>query len=147
MAHKEIILQPGFTAEWGSDFTARIEPCDLCEVELLEMEVRVGEEPRGIDSTIAQRVLQRGDTTILLQLSLLRLHPNPASHTLTVTTPEKVRDIQVYDLSGRAVFRWYVASRTETGFVLDVGDIPAGSYILHVTTADGKTHLGRFVKN
>ena len=147
VAHNEVILQPGFTAEWGSDFTARIEPCALCEEEMLEMEVRVGEESPEVDSTITQRVLQRGDTTILVQPSRLRLHPNPASHTLTVTTPEEVRDIQVYDLSGRAVFRWYVASRTETEFVLDVGDIPAGSYILHVATADGKTHLGRFVKN
>ena len=110
-------------------------------------QIKEMEEFLGIDSTIAQRILQRGDTTILVQPSRLRLHPNPASHTLTVTTPEEVRDIQVYDLSGRAVFRWFVASRTETESVLDVGDIPAGSYILHVTTADGKTHIGRFVKN
>ncbi len=31
VAHKEVVLQPGFTAEAGSDFVARIEPCADCE--------------------------------------------------------------------------------------------------------------------
>ena len=148
-ASGEIVLRPGFTANSGSNFTARIVSCLPCETEQNQYEIFYNETfvDSVSDSMFTLRLDRRDDTTVLLQFSKMIIYPNPASHTLTVTTPEEVRDIQVYDLSGRAVFRWFVASRTETESVLDVGDIPEGSYILRVTTADGKTHIGRFVKN
>ncbi len=147
-AGSEIVLQPGFTAEWGSNFTARITSCVPCELE--QRSELYGNERITIsipDSTITLRQKRREDATIFLHSSQMILFPNPTKDKLTVQIDERVKGILIYDLSGRAVFRWFVASLTETESVLDVGDIPAGSYILHVMTADGKTHIGRFVKN
>ena len=149
VAHKEIVLQPGFTAEYGSDFTARIEPCAACEERMMQVAV-VGDSTAEADidaSGLEQRLYRSGDKVFAVRPSDITLFPNPAEHTITVQTPDEVKAIQIFDLSGRPVYRWYIASRTEESLTIDIADIPSGTYILQLTTANGQTHAGRFVKN
>ena len=149
VAHKEIVLQPGFTAEYGSDFTARIEPCAACEERMMQVAV-VGDSTAESDidtSGLEQRLYRSGDKVLAVRPSDITLFPNPAEHTITVQTPDEVKAIQMFDLSGRPVYRWYIASRTEGSLTIYIADIPSGTYILQLTTANGQTHAGRFVKN
>lgn len=147
-AHKEIVLQPGFTAEYGSDFTAKIDSCAACEERMVQVDMLTdGDDWQGIDtSQMEMRLYKKGDTTILFQPSALTLFPNPASNTLTVQAPNPAEDIQVFDLAGHRVYRWYIESRTEGTTILNIADIPTGNYILRIQTKDGKSHIGRFAK-
>lgn len=148
VAHKEIVLQPGFTAEYGSEFTARIEPCAACEERMTQMEMLTSGENGSITDTTGyeMRVFRSGDTVILAQPSSLHLYPNPTGNTLTVKSPEKIEDIRIFDNMGRPVFRWFIESNADGLLTLNVRDIPDGVYILQLTTSDKKSHLGRFVK-
>lgn len=148
MAHEEIVLQPGFTAEYGSEFTARIEPCVACEERMTQMEMLVGGESGSITDTIGYEmcVFRSGDTVILARPSSLHIYPNPASSTLTVKSPEKIEEIHILDNMGRPVFRWFIESNADGILTLNVRDIPDGVYILRLTTSDRKFHLSRFVK-
>ena len=148
VAHKEIILQPGFTAEYGSDFTARIEPCAACEEQMIEMEMLSDEGSENIPDTISyeKRLFRSGDTVILAQPSNLHLYPNPTDNTLTVKSTEKIENIRILDNMGRPVFRWFIESNADGLLTLNVQNLPDGVYILQLTTSDRKSHLGRFVK-
>ena len=148
VAHKEVILQPGFTAEYGSNFTARIEPCEACEERMVQVDMLTdGDDWQGIDtSQMEMRMYRKGDTAILFQPSVLTLFPNPTSNTLTVQAPNPTEDIQIFDIAGHRVYRWYIESRTEKSTILNIADIPTGNYILRVQTKDGKSHIGRFSK-
>lgn len=148
VAHKEVILQPGFTAEYGSDFTAKIEPCAACEERMVQVDVLTeNDDWQGIDtSQMEMRMYKKGDTAILFQPSALTLFPNPTSNTLTVQAPNPAEDIQIFDLAGHRVYRWYIESRTDSSTTLNIADIPTGNYILRIQTKDGKSHIGRFAK-
>lgn len=147
-AKGEVILQPGFTAEYGSDFTARIEPCAACEERLIEMDVY----PSGVnydtvtDASVEQRVYMKGDTAVVFRPSELRMHPNPTTGELTVSTSDDIVDMGVYDLTGKRVFRWFVVSKKDDSTVLDISALQSGVYILRFVTRGGKNLVGRFVK-
>ena len=147
-AHEEVILQPGFTAEYGSDFTARIEPCEACEERMVQMDILLeGDTSSDIDtSDLNMRMLKSGDTSFVFRPSALMLFPNPSTQTLTVQTYGDINDLQIFDQSGRPVFRWFVESRSNTEITLNIGDIPVGTYILRIIDKDRKMHIGRFVK-
>lgn len=152
VAHKEVILQPGFTAEYGSNFTARIEPCEACEERMVQMEMLTGGENENIEnitdtSGYEIQVFKSGDTVILSQPSSLLLYPNPTDNTITVRSPEKIENILILDNVGRPIFRWFIESNADGLLTLNVRDIPNGVYILQLTASDKKTHFGRFIKN
>ncbi|MBQ7062957.1 MAG: C10 family peptidase [Bacteroidales bacterium] len=148
VAHKEIILQPGFTAEYGSDFTARIEPCAACEEQMIEMEMLSDEGSENIPDTTGneKRLFMSGDTVILAQPSNMHLYPNPTDNTLTVKSTEKIENIRILDNMGRPMFRWFIESNADGLLTLNVQNLPDGVYFLQLTTSDRKSHLGRFVK-
>lgn len=80
------------------------------------------------------------------------LYPNPATTTLTVETDSPIREITVYDLTGRAVA---VETRCTTSLRannysplrrdLNVASLPAGIYLLNIVTDRG-VQTSRFVK-
>lgn len=149
VAHKEVVLQPGFKAEYGSNFTARIEPCESCEERMVQMEMLTSEGDENItdSSDCEMRMFKVGDTVIVMQTSNLQLYPNPTDNTVTVKSPDKIENIRILDNLGRPVSRWFVESNEEGLLTLNVRNIPKGIYILQLTTSDKKTHFGRFIKN
>ena len=73
----------------------------------------------------------------------LRLHPNPANTTLTVESDSPVREITVYDLTGRVMLTVENCSSLVT---LNVVSLPRGIYLLRAVTDNG-VKTARFVKN
>ena len=140
VAHKEVVLRPGFTAENGCDFLARIDPCAECE------------EERGQNhSTQVANVTPRRDVArnITPTPSTLRLYPNPTGGTLTVESASPIREITVYDLSGRVMMTadgGIVETCHGASLQMDVSSLQGGIYLLRVVTTSG-VETGRFVKN
>ena len=136
IAHKEVVLQPGFTAVSGSNFTARIEPCAECEWERGMNLPSLGERNLGGD------VVHRASTTTVADG--LVIYPNPTNGTLTVESASPIREITVYDLSGRVVVEaQYFAPQQ---YALNVSSLHSGIYLLKAVTDSG-VQTARFVKN
>ena len=136
IAHKEVVLQPGFTAVSGSNFTARIEPCAECEEERGMNLPSLGERNLGGD------VVHRIPTTMVADG--LVIYPNPTSGALTVESASPIREITVYDLSGRVV----VAAQNfaPQQYAINVSSLHSGIYLLKAVTDSG-VQTARFVKN
>ena len=139
VAHKEVVLQPGFTAASGSNFTARIEPCADCEATRELENPAIGERGNRGDAS-------RGDAVHHVSTpdaAGLRLHPNPANTTLTVESDSPVREITIYDLTGRTMM---TVENCSSPANVNVVPLPAGIYLLRAVTDNG-VKTARFVKN
>jgi hypothetical protein len=115
-AHKEVRLLPGFHAEAGSIFIARIEPCWGCENNHKSMlSASINEEINEINETNEfnnfndtaspksnlQEGIQRKDKEI-------NLYPNPNTGTFTISTnidPQEIITIKVFNPLGIAVYQ------------------------------------------
>jgi len=63
--------------------------------------------------------------------------PNPMNEQLMLdlTSQENVNEITLYDMQGRLMEQWQLGA---TQVSLDVAQLPAGSYVLHVTNRSGR---------
>ena len=139
IAHKEVVLRPGFTAENGCDFVAHIEPCAECEGE------RGQNHPMEVTNATPRRDVARNVSTTTN--GNLRLHPNPTTHTLTVETASPIRTLTVYDLAGRVMMTADGGANNHSPLrIMDVSSLPNGIYLLRAVTDNG-VETGRFVKN
>ena len=75
----------------------------------------------------------------------VRIFPNPAHNVLTVAAGSSIREIAVYDVTGRAVTVG-ANNYSPVRWDLNVTSLTDGIYILNVIT-DGGTHTTKFVKN
>ena len=73
----------------------------------------------------------------------LHLHPNPANTTLTVESDSPVREITIYDLTGRTMM---TVENCSSPANVNVVPLPAGIYLLRAVTDNG-VKTARFVKN
>ena len=131
----EIILTDGFYAANGSDFVAKIEACEPDD----------GDEIPNLEGIIGERA-HRGDAIHRVStdnITGLRLHPNPTTHTLTVESDSPIRTLTVYDLAGRVMM---TLNGGDAISVMDVSSLPNGIYLLRAVTDKG-VETGRFVKN
>ena len=99
---------------------------------------------------IGERAL-RGDGAcpIATTNGALLLHPNPATHTLTVETSSPFRTLTVYDLAGRVMMTadgGMVETCHGASLQVDVSSLPNGLYLLKAVTDSG-VQTARFVKN
>ena len=79
----------------------------------------------------------------------LVIYPNPAGGTLTVESASPIRQITVYDLSGRVMMTvngGIVETCHGASLQMDVSSLQGGIYLLRVLTEKG-VETGRFVKN
>lgn len=141
-AHEEINLQDGFEAEYGSEFEAWIEPCELCD------------GMRG--TTAGEKTVpgndgqgQGGETDYLPSPRRsavdIDLYPNPTDGPLTMAVDGEVREVMVSTLDGRPVGGWHLTALTETAVNFDVSPLAPGVYLLTVATSAG-IHTARFIK-
>ena len=75
--------------------------------------------------------------------NLVTVYPNPARDFVTVEVQGgmDIRDIALYDLQGRSVEADNYSS-VQTGILkIDLRHLPAGTYVLHIRTADGRELL------
>jgi hypothetical protein len=80
------------------------------------------------------------DGVALFDLDLVQVFPNPATEVLQVTLPEgQSHTLTLFSVTGQ---RAVITQRTTAGQVaLDVADLPAGAYLLHV-----QHHAGQVVR-
>lgn len=119
-AGQSITLLPGFTAENGSTFTARIQSC-----------------------TTARPILEeRSDDKVALKENELTIYPNPFSDFTTVELQlVKENDVQIelYSLTGQKVRTITASNKLTSGihqFQVDATDLSTGMYIVLLRVGD-----------
>ena len=132
-------------AEYDNGRAARMAKGILCffhhicyeDEPLVELD---GMEERRTPGGVVHRAATTATTT-----GALTLHPNPAHNTLMVESVSAIREITVYDQTGRTVA---VETRCTTSLqrILNITSLHAGIYLLKVVTANG-TETAKFVKN
>ena len=132
-AGEEIVLTDGFYAASGADFVAKIEACEPDD----------GEEIPNLGGSIGERTHRTDVPWRVSTNSTLYLHPNPATHTLTVESASPIREITVYDLSGRVMM--CVGGNGTAPCTVNVSSLHSGLYLLKAVTDSG-VQTGRFVK-
>ncbi|MCB0570538.1 MAG: T9SS type A sorting domain-containing protein [Phaeodactylibacter sp.] len=135
-AGDEIVLNPGFWAQAGSDFLARIQPCTPCVTPAM-MEVSQTAGPQTpkvvfVPYSEAEDALLEGSAGALLHASLF---PNPFSGQFTLElnleAPGSLK-AQLFSLAGRPVSGIYEMDGLEAGahqVSIDGSRLPAGVYI------------------
>ncbi|TSA24998.1 MAG: T9SS C-terminal target domain-containing protein [Bacteroidetes bacterium] len=73
----------------------------------------------------------------------LSVYPNPCTSQITVTSADPITSLIVTDASGQVV---YSADRFGNEITLEVGQLPAGYYILRATTASSRVITARFFR-
>ncbi|MDX9749514.1 MAG: T9SS type A sorting domain-containing protein [Flavobacteriales bacterium] len=74
---------------------------------------------------------------------LFSLHPSPTTDVLHIVGGERITEVIVVDMSGRAVMRHGAQAERIT---LNVQELPAGRYFVHGRTMDGTRGMRSFVK-
>lgn len=149
-AHREIILQDGFEAEWGSDFTAEIVPCPACEDTTIGPIHPILDSLFPLTQTGGDSIDVVGDATYShmadLGISRAEVFPNPTTGELTVVTDGMAEAIVVYNAAGQPVGGWDILSQGETWLTLDFPpSLPQGTYIVVLRTKTG-TSAARVVR-
>ena len=65
------------------------------------------------------------------------LYPNPTDGQVTVATDGKVESLIIYTAAGQPVGGWKYLGIGEDSVTLDVGNLPAGAYLLRIHTPQG----------
>lgn len=146
IAHKSVTLLPGFHAERGSTFSARIAPCSTCDSEeMLSMtqSTMALESDNYQDSTISTKSVVVNNNA--KGVNVHRLFPNPSHETITYQGKE-VTSMAIYDLSGKAVYRWFIVSKTANEIVVNIKDLRPSAYVLLLNMSDGTREAMGFVK-
>lgn len=78
----------------------------------------------------------------------LHISPNPTTGEVTVTLPDGRRDvsIRVIDMIGRTVWSGQTSTADTHLLVLDLSDLPAGTYLIHASGEDFNRVAGRVIK-
>ena len=76
----------------------------------------------------------------------LVIYPNPTGGTLTVESASPIREITVYDLSGRVVVGTQYFASPQPQYAINVSSLQNGLYLLKAVTDSG-VQTARFVKN
>ncbi|MVO09292.1 DUF4832 domain-containing protein [Flavobacterium sp. TP390] len=91
----------------------------------------VWEASSGMNN-LAQTVTVGSLQTTSFHNDAVKVYPNPASATITVSTSERIMRMQLFNTVGQRVFV------KANGNVIDVSFLPTGTYFLHLETQNGK---------
>ena len=149
VAHKEVVLQAGFTAEAGCTFVARIEPCVSCEEGDGFRRRPLPYKPEMMDKNIVETF--HGTSPQDGTAGGLLVYPNPTAGTVTVEAKgdSPIRNVTVLDMSGRVMDGVSHTPQSENSYIctLNLQHLESGIYLIRALTADGKTVSGKVVKN
>lgn len=67
------------------------------------------------------------------------VYPNPASEVIKITAPNKIKHVEVYDMSGKRI------EVTLNGDQVNVRNLSSGAYLLNIET-EGKNFTEKFIK-
>jgi len=102
---------------------------------LLKVNIQTMEGPDSIMTAITERLLPDEN---------LRIFPNPAtSHVMIEFTGIGPYDLTLYALDGRPVMQ--LENLAGKSYSLDTGNLPAGIYLVRLTTNGGLTYSGKII--
>ena len=64
------------------------------------------------------------------------LYPNPASEKVSLTSNSEIEQVELYSVMGRLIRRWNPDGGTQ--LLMEVADLPAGSYLIRCKTINGR---------
>jgi len=135
VAHEEIVLLPGFTAEAGSNFVARIEPCDNCnsarvKVKNIHNGIEIEEELYIAVGDIEEEQIL-GESKALTEE--LQVYPNPSTGMLTIhakNNKSRIEIIELYNIQGTKLFNFN--GNFDFFQEINVSHLPSQVYILKI---------------
>lgn len=77
----------------------------------------------------SEALLSAADST--LNRNVIMVYPNPASDFITISSPDKIKSMEIYDVTGKKV-----QARLENDKI-DVRNLPAGNYLISIKTENG----------
>lgn len=155
-AGDEVVLGPGFVAEYGSDFRAWIEGCSPLlgktsfdgnsSTFLPDTSIQNDPALQGIDLS------KIGEPDAFLTIPEIRIYPNPFGETLTVDLEGVWGDnlsVELYDINMRAVCQPYHLGPLDTDIAtitLSTSNIPSGIYLVVLKRGNEKLAIKKAVK-
>jgi hypothetical protein len=129
---------PPYTYDWGSAGSG----ANLSDLAPGEYTITVT-DANGCEAT--ETVTVAGATSIRLpgRVEAMQVYPNPSlgrfTLDLSLAQPEAVQ-VEVYDLQGRSIAQQSAAAATTHQLRLDLGQAPAGTYLLEVSVGPARIH-------
>ena len=142
-AGSEIILNNGFYAAEGSDFTAVIAPCNSRNENQLEFIPDNNTETSQNQDIESVKLIQDNHSDI--ESNGMLIFPNPANQTFTISfteAQESVKQVRVMDMLGKEVLRYENPSSN----TFNIAHLPVGTYIVQVISISGKEYASKLVK-
>lgn len=147
VAHESITLKPGFHAKAGSNFTARIEPCNSC-TQFSKITVTENGEELEVAQTMSHAIEKITDTQSEEKIDekmmdndfYLKLYPNPSAGDVTIEytiNKSEFVEILLHDNQGKLVYKLKNNSTHDSGvyqITLGGAELPAGIYYCTLQT-------------
>lgn len=133
VAHNEIVLKPGFHAQSGSVFTAKINPCVDCSSTVLTKasSKRSFFSAKTIPNRSNINTIDNNNSTIKQKAYLKQNTPNPYSNKTTIEyfVPESAKDSKliILDIFGRTV-RNLILNKNDNQILIHEGMLTKGIY-------------------
>ena len=141
VAGNAIILKPGFHAQAGSNFTARIEPCNNTSTRLAPVLNEDNTEPLFMK-------INNGE---FFDPTIFSFFPNPTSADFSVSytvNDNSFVKIELYDMAGHKIRTLLELDKQQAGNYyhnLSIPDLMSGTYLL-VFSTELKTITGKIIK-
>jgi len=131
-----ITLKPGFIAQAGTDFLAKIETCRNFNKSANES---IAQQQEPYEYEVPQQANNRLNTVDAL--TGLAAAPNPFRSTTTLTFQLKenvIADLSIYDINARVIKRLFTGNLVQGNheFVWSSKDVPPGVYIARLVHGD-----------
>lgn len=130
-ANNYVLLKPNTSIKFGSDFLAKIEPCNNSKNQERK-DIITPTEQKRVSLTLDLREKIGDDNSI-------KIYPNPTSDILYIKSNSKINRVEVFDISGKKIITILNDNK------IDVKNFPAGSYIINIETKEGKI-TEKFIK-
>ena len=142
MAHNFVLLQDGFLAQRGAEFTARIDSCKRCSVTRNVQNLNMVEKPK-------QYVLNKNKEETKMPINnnkQLKVSPNPAANTITVYGLIDPASLQIIDCNGLEVMKKDCVDCYSNKIVIDISKFRTGIYVIRCEDGRGNVYSEKFVK-
>lgn len=142
-AGNEIILNNGFYATEGSDFTAVIAPCNSRNENQLEFIPENHTEIVQNQDIESVKLIQ--DNHCNVESNGMFIFPNPANQSFTISfteTQENIKQMCIIDMQGKIMLRQENLSDN----TVNISNLPSGTYIVQVISKKGKEYTSKLVK-
>ena len=142
-AGNEIILNNGFYAAEGADFTAIIAPCNSREENQSEFIPANNTETVQNQDIESVKLIQDNHSNV--ENNGMLIFPNPANQSFTISfteTQESVKQLCIFDMQGKIMLRQENLSDN----TVNISNLPSGTYIVQVISKRGKEYTSKLVK-